>query len=70
VGTFDETRAFYLRRGGRELTWSPARMGLVSGDHWWAGILAIALSAALASWLAYACLDEFWHRLLNWFRWS
>ena len=39
-----------------------------SEDHWWAGILAVFLSAAIIGWLAYDYLDEFWHRLLDWFR--
>jgi hypothetical protein len=38
------------------------------GERWWAGILAIVLSAAFFGWLAYSYLDEFWHRLLNWLR--
>jgi len=36
-----------------------------SGDHWWAGILAVVLSAAFVGWLAYAYLDEFWRRLIH-----
>jgi hypothetical protein len=38
------------------------------GDHWWAGILAVVLSAALAGGLAYAYLDQFWHWLVHWFQ--
>ena len=42
--------------------------GWFSGDHWWVGILAIVFSAGIVGWLASAYLDEFWYRLINWFR--
>ena len=36
--------------------------------RWWAGVLAVAVSALIVGWLAHACLDEFWRRLVHWFR--
>jgi len=36
--------------------------------RWWAGVLTVVASALIVGWLAHAYLDDFWHRLVDWFR--